>query len=36
MFKNVNEWLDKRYDATIAQTVSWYEAELSKFEKVGG
>jgi glycosyltransferase involved in cell wall biosynthesis len=35
MFKNVNEWLDNHYESTIAQTVSWYEDQLSNIKKLG-
>jgi glycosyltransferase involved in cell wall biosynthesis len=34
MFKNVDLWLDGRYAKTISQTVSWYEEQLSKVEKL--
>lgn len=35
MFKNVNAWLDYRYEKTIERTVAWYEEQLSKLENNG-
>jgi glycosyltransferase involved in cell wall biosynthesis len=35
MFENVNEWLDKKYNNTIIETVARYEEQLEKLEKIG-
>lgn len=34
MYRNVNEWLEKKYDAIASETINRYETQLSAVEKL--